>query len=215
MGNKHRIKLTFKEEVANSVTHGVMSILTLLALPMIAIYSYTLGGWAYAIGVSVFMISIFMMFLTSTLYHVMDFDSKHKDVFQKLDHIMIFLAIAGTYTPIAITLIGGWQGALILVIQWSMVLIGIFFKLFSKKQYSKLSLSIYLIMGWSIVFFLPVLFQNASPLFFGLILGGGICYSVGAYYYTKRTMKYHHMIWHLFINIAAILQFIAVVFVII
>lgn len=214
MGSKNRVRLTFQEEVANSVTHGVMSIIVLCALPAVAIYAYMNGGVSYAVGVSIFMISIFMMFLISTLYHSMDFDSQHKDVFQKLDHIMIFLAIAGTYTPIAISLIGGWQGMLILIIQWGMVGIGIFYKLFSKTYYPKLSLTIYLIMGWSIVFFLPTLLAKATPLFFGLILAGGICYSIGAYFYMKRTMKYHHMIWHLFINIAALLQFLAVVFVI-
>ncbi|MGL5541208.1 MAG: PAQR family membrane homeostasis protein TrhA [Erysipelotrichaceae bacterium] len=206
-----RIQLSFKEEVANAITHGVMSIIALIALPIGAVYAYQQQGASFAFGISVFIISLFLMFLSSTLYHSMDFNSKQKAIFQKIDHIMIFVAIAGSYTPIAISLIGGWQGALILVIQWLMVLIGIFYKVFSKRYIPKLSLFLYLTMGWIALLFLPTLIANGSWMFFGLILAGGIFYSVGAYFYMKRSMTFHHMIWHLFINFAAVFHFVAIV----
>ncbi|MGL5979038.1 MAG: PAQR family membrane homeostasis protein TrhA [Erysipelotrichaceae bacterium] len=207
-----RFRLSFKEEVGNVISHGIMSVVMLLVLPAASIYAFQTKGVAFAFGISVFIISLFMMFLISTLYHSMHFDSKQKEVFQKLDHIMIFLAIAGSYTPVAISLIGGWQGALILVIQWSMVVIGIVYKLWSKRYIPKLSLTLYLIMGWTAVLFFPTLLKNGSAMFFTLLLAGGVCYSIGAYFYMKRSMKYHHLIWHIFINVAAILQFIGIVF---
>ena len=79
-----------------------------------------------SVSVSIFVISIFMMFLASTLYHSMNPASKHKAVFHILDHIFIYVAIAGSYTPIALSVIGGWQGVFITILQWAMVLFGIF-----------------------------------------------------------------------------------------
>ena len=102
---------TFGEEVGNTVSHGVMTILTLLALPFSAVWAYlhdTSAPILASAGVSVFVVSIFLMFLCSTLYHAMQPESKHKAVFHVLDHIMIYLAIAGSYTPIALCVIGGW-----------------------------------------------------------------------------------------------------------
>lgn len=123
----------FKEEVFNCVTHGVMAIIMLCLIPACAVYAYTKGGTTQAFGVSVFTICIFLMFLVSTLYHAMEHDSPHKQVFRILDHIFIYFAIAGSYTPVALCLIKGWQGILILIIQWTMVLVGILYKSISIK----------------------------------------------------------------------------------
>ncbi|MBP3498286.1 MAG: hemolysin III family protein, partial [Alistipes sp.] len=109
---------TLGEEIANAISHGVMAMLTLLALPFATLWSYTHAvgnNIESAVGVSIFVISIFMMFLTSTLYHSMHPQSRHKEIFHILDHIFIYVAIAGSYTPIALTVIGGWQGILIVV----------------------------------------------------------------------------------------------------
>ena len=117
------------------------------------------------VGVTICLIALFLMSLTSTLYHCMPFGSNHKYVFRKLDHICIFLAIAGTYTPVALTLIGGWQGFLVLVIEWTAVLFGILLKSISSKSYPKLSMMIYMAMGWAAIMFLPLLLQKASLTF--------------------------------------------------
>lgn len=111
-------KFTLGEEVANAITHGVMSLLTLLALPFAAVWSYVHAPQPVltSVSVSVFVISIFMMFMASTLYHSMSPDSRHKEVFHILDHIFIYVAIAGSYTPVALTVIGGWQGVLITIL---------------------------------------------------------------------------------------------------
>ena len=127
---------TLGEEVANAVSHGVMSLVTLLALPFAAVWAYTHDpdGPLAAVSVSIFVISIFLMFLASTLYHSMNPSSRHKEVFHILDHIFIYVAIAGSYTPIALSVIGGWQGVLITVLQWAMVLFGIFYKSLSRRS---------------------------------------------------------------------------------
>ncbi|MBQ6583768.1 MAG: hemolysin III family protein, partial [Alistipes sp.] len=157
-------------------------------------------------------ISIFLMFLCSTLYHAMHPQSKHKAVFHILDHIFIYVAIAGSYTPIALTVIGGWQGILIVVLQWTMVLFGIFYKSLSRRSIPAVSLTIYLIMGWTVVFFFPLFLRNASTELLVLIAAGGVFYTVGAWFYAKKGFKYHHLVWHLMINIAVLCHFVAIVF---
>ena len=206
-------RLGFGEEVANCVTHGIMAFLCICSLPAAAVYSYNKSGSELAAGVSVFILCLFLMFLVSTLYHCMPFGTTHKYVFRKLAHICIYFAIAGSYTPIALTLIGGWQGYLILAIEWSAVLGGVLLKAISSKSYPKLSMTIYMIMGWTAIFFLPTLLSKASPLFLVLIVGGGVMYTIGAFFYGKPQKKYFHSIWHVCINLASILHFIAIVFV--
>lgn len=205
---------TVGEEVANAVSHGVMSLLTLLALPFAAVWAYVhdSDGVLASVSVSVFVISIFLMFLASTLYHSMDPLSKHKAVFHILDHIFIYVAIAGSYTPIALVVIGGWQGIFITVLQWAMVLFGIFYKSLSRKSIPAISLTIYLVMGWTIVFFLPLFVRRASVPLLVLIALGGLLYTLGAYFYAKKGFRYHHMVWHLLINLAVAAHFVGIVF---
>jgi hemolysin III len=206
---------TFGEEVANSISHGVMTILMLLALPLSAVWAYThdtAQPILSAVGVSIFVVSIFLMFLCSTLYHSMAHETKHKAVFQILDHIMIYFAIAGSYTPIALSVIGGWQGLLIVIIQWVMVLFGIFYKSLSKRSIPSISLTIYLIMGWMIVIFFPLFWNSASTPLLALIGAGGIFYTLGAWFYAKKGFKYHHLVWHLLINLAVLCHFVGIVF---
>lgn len=206
------LPLSFTEEVFNTITHGVMAILMLFLLPVCAVYSYVQYDLIRSIGVSIFIICLFLMFLCSTLYHSMEFKSPQKAIFRILDHICIYLAIAGSYTPVALSLIKGWKAIAILIIQWTMVLIGILYKSISTKSMPKLSLTIYLIMGWVAILFLPPLIKNSSILFLSLIIAGGVMYSIGAYFYSKHEMKYAHVIWHFFIVLASILHFIAIVF---
>lgn len=137
-------------------------------------------------SVSIFVISIFLMFLASTLYHSMNPASKHKAVFHILDHIFIYVAIAGSYTPIALSVIGGWQGVFITILQWAMVLFGIFYKSLSRKTIPALSLTIYLVMGWTIVFFMPLFVRQASTPLLALIAAGGVLYTLGAWFYARQ-----------------------------
>lgn len=202
------------EEVANTVTHGIMSLLTLAALPFAAVWAYVHDPdkELAAVAVSVFVISIFLMFLASTLYHSMNPQSKHKAVFHILDHIFIYVAIAGSYTPIALVVIGGWQGIFITVLQWTMVVFGIFYKSLSQRSVPALSLSIYLVMGWTIVFFFPLFLRHASTPLLVLIAVGGFFYTVGAWVYARKGFRYHHMVWHVMINLAVAAHFAGIVF---
>ncbi len=208
---KLSVKLSFGEEVANAVTHAVGAAAMLVLLPISAIYSYNHGGVTSAVGVSIFVISLFLMFLSSTIYHSMTYDSTHKYVLRIIDHSMIYIAIAGSYTPVVLTLMNNWLGYLILVIQWGTTIFGILYKIFAKKVNEKFSLALYLIMGWLVVIILPAIVQQTGPAFWSLMLAGGLSYTIGALFYAKKR-PYFHMIWHLFIMLASALQYLAIVF---
>jgi len=198
---------TFGEEIGNAVSHGAMALITLGGIAPMAVYAYLRRGALASTSTSIFMCSLFLMFLFSTLYHSMAADTRHKYVLQILDHIFIYFAIAGTYTPIALTVIGGWPGIVITSLQWIMVLFGILYKSLVRQKIPKVSLTIYLVMGWSALFIAPMFFRNASIGMQALILGGGIFYSAGAYFYAKKEKRFFHMIWHIFVSLGALSHF--------
>jgi hemolysin III len=203
---------SFGEEVANAVSHGAMAFLALCFIPVASAVAYARGGILDSAAISVFSISIFLMFLGSCLYHSMAQDSKHKEIFHILDHIFIYVAIAGSYTPIALSVLGGWQGWLVFGIQWVMVVFGILLKSLSRRQMPKPSLAIYLIMGWTVVLFFPLFLAKAKMGLQVFLLAGGIFYTVGAVFYAKKGFKYHHMVWHIFVSLGAVSHAIGIVF---
>lgn len=209
---KKLYEYTIGEEVANTITHGVMAALCLLSMPFAILFVYIRTDIVGAIGVSIFIISVFLMFLASTLYHSMEKNTKHKIVFKIFDHIFIYVAIAGSYTAVALAVIGGWQGIVITCIQWTMVIVGILQKVLSKRKNPKASAAVYLIMGWTLLAFLPLFLRSASLAVFMFILLGGIFYSVGVIFYAKKNFKYYHMVWHIFVNLGATMHFIGLVF---
>ena len=203
-------RLSFGEEVANSITHAVGAVAMLVLLPITAIYSYHHYGMQAALGMSIFDISLFLMFMSSTIYHSMQYDSPQKFVLRIIDHSMIYIAIAGSYTPVALSLVGGWLGYLIIVLQWGATIFGILYKIFAKQINDKFSLFLYLLMGWLVVFIIPSIISKTGVVFWSLMLAGGLAYTIGAIFYARKR-PYDHMIWHLFILLASILQYIAIV----
>lgn len=215
MNSTHTLKLSkqlsFGEEVANSVTHAIGALLMLILLPITSIFSYNRHGLTDSIGVSIFIISLFLMFLSSAIYHSMQYHSPQKYVLRIIDHSMIYIAIAGSYTPVALSLVGGWLGYIIIILQWGTTIFGILYKIFAKKINEKFSLFLYLFMGWLVIFIIPVIITKTDYKFWTLMLLGGLSYSIGAIFYAKKK-PYFHMIWHLFILVASILQYLGIVY---
>lgn len=204
--------LSFGEEIGNAVSHGVAAVLMLIALPYAAVYSYATQGITMSVSVSVFVISLFLMFISSTVYHTMQQASSHKYVLRIIDHSMIYVAISGSYTPVSLVLVGGWLGWTVMVLLWMITILGILYKAIATHVNPKLSLFIYLFMGWVGVIYAPIIFKEQAWLFLLFIVLGGIAYTIGAWFYAQKNRPYFHMIWHIFIFIASIFHFIAIVY---
>lgn len=209
---RYTYPLIFGEEVGNAISHGVMALLLLFTLPYYAIRAYIQGGTIKAVGISVYFICLFFMFMGSCLYHSMPHETTHKYVFRKLDHIMILLAIAGTYTPICLNVMNNWKGYTILAIEWIMVVVGVLLKAISNKSMPKLSMTIYMIMGWLAIFILPSLIQNTSIIFIIWIALGGILYTIGTFFYGHPQKKFFHFTWHIFIILASLCHLIGILY---
>ncbi|MBR2751523.1 MAG: hemolysin III family protein [Clostridiales bacterium] len=215
---KVKTQESFGEEIGNATSHGVMAVFMLGILPYAAIHSYlnTTNGRPVlnAVAISIFCIGVFLMFLMSTIDHTMKHGTKQKEVFNRIDHIMIFYAIAGTYTPVCLTLIGGKWGLGLCIAQWVLVILGTILKViaFSKSLLSYIfSALLYLLMGWMVVLCFPILYAQASHVAFWLILAGGVCYTTSVVLFFMR-FKFAHMIFHLLVDFGAICHVIALCF---
>ena len=205
-------KLSIAEERANSLSHGVMAGLMLLALPACAIFGYQKNGVNLSIGYSVFIIGLFIMFLCSSLYHSMPFGTRYKSVLRIFDHSAIYIAIAGTFTPLCLTDFTGRWGKIVLIGQWVVAVLGIVMNFLSKKKKTIASVGIYLIMGWSAILLMPDIIRNKLWGFLIFIILGGLLYSAGVFFYSKKSKAWFHFIWHLFVIGASICHFIAIIF---
>jgi len=215
---KVKTEESFGEEIGNATTHGVMAAFMLGILPYAAVHAYLSAKEGHAIlntvAISIFCIGTFLMFLMSTIDHTMKHGTKQKAVFNRLDHIMIFYAIAGTYTPICLSIIGGKWGIGLCIAQWVVVIAGTLKKAisFSKTAISYVfSTLLYLLMGWMIVLCFPILYARTNHVTFWLILAGGICYTTSVILFYMR-FKFAHMIFHLLVDFGAICHVIALCF---
>ena len=203
-----------KEELYNVITHGLGVILSVVALILMIYYS-AISGSGIAIASSlVFGISLILLYSASTVYHAV-YKLKWKKICQRIDHLSIYLLIAGTYTPIALLgLKGAWGWSMFGVI-WGMALIGFIFKFSPLRNNEKISLSLYALMGWAAIIAIKPMIENLSTSALTLIIIGGLCYTLGIYFYAKDRKPFYHPIWHLFVLGGSIMHFCAVFFFII
>ena len=150
-----------------------------------------------------------MLFTFSTLYHGFQ-QPRVKQVLQVFDHISIYFLIAGTYTPFILNYLYNTTGIIMLCVLWSLVLLGIVFKIFFVNRFNILSTIIYLLMGWMMVWGGKAFFVSVPFSVIILIIIGGVLYSVGVIFYLMEKWKWHHVVWHLFVLAAAICHYVAV-----
>jgi len=211
--NKGLDAYTPEEEVANAITHGLGIIACLIGLIYTIIQPSTLAFNIKA-SVSIFFISGITLYTASTLYHSVK-SKKRKYLFKKLDHISIYLLIAGTFTPFAWGVLGETNyGRNMLLGAWSIALAGIIFKIFFTGKYEVISLLSYLGMGWLGFLMFGKISDEIGKEAVNYMLYGGGAYTLGVVFYLMRKVKYHHAIWHLFVLVGtafhayAILEFV-------
>src|SRR5918999_2169 len=198
-----------REEIANSISHGLALILALAAVPILLLSAARMGSRQFTIGAAIFGATMVILYLASTLYHSLTHE-RAKQFFRKVDHCAVFLLIAGSYTPFSLGVLRGPWGWTLLTIVWVLALVGIAMKVIAGHRHWWLSMVLYLVMGWlAVVAAKPVLTLVPLPGIL-LILAGGIAYSGGLAFFAAHRLRYNHFIWHLFVIAGTICHYLAV-----
>lgn len=203
--------LTIREEIFNSVTHGIGVLLSIAGLILLVIFAAIKGNVWHIVSFSVFGTTLVLLYLASTLYHSFT-KQKIKNLFARFDHAAIFLLIAGTYTPFLLTVLRGALGWTLFGIIWAVAITGVVIRSIYLTRFRKLMVGLYLAMGWLIVVAIGPLLKHVPGISLLFLLLGGIMYSVGVVFYAWRSLKYGHGIWHLFVLAGSILHFFAVIY---
>ena len=190
-----------KSENGNTWTHLGGAVFALSSIWLIRLAADV--SWQMAFGVVCFIFGMFFMFLSSTVYHWVR-EGRVKRALRKCDHISIYVMIACSYTPILIGVVGGWLGWLVFALQWIVVIVGAVYKIVAFGRWPRLSLAIYLIMGWSIVLIAEPVMRLLTPVTMLLLLAEGIAYTAGTYFFAHDNRLHYHAIWHVFVLLGAL-----------
>jgi hemolysin III len=199
-------KTSLGELIANAVSHGVG---VLFAITMMVLLLIKASGAEEVFSVLAFSVAMIVLYLSSTLFH--SFPEKMKrvyTVFQRFDHSAIFILITGTYTPFMVLLAGNTKGYILLSVLWGITVIGIVFKSIWISKFQLVHLTLYVLMGWSVMLIWKDIYPLPGNTMWFLLLGG-ISYTAGIGFYVSR-FKYAHFVWHLFVLGGSILHFFAV-----
>jgi len=193
------------EEQLNAWTHGIGAALGIAALVLLVVYSDTTKPWSL-FSVIVYGISIIILFLASTFYHAVK-GEKRKHYFRIVDHVSIYLLIAGTYTPVLLISLADSLGWTLFWTVWGIAAFGVILKLFFTGKFEIFSTLLYLVMGWLIIFDFSNLSEALGPNGILWLFAGGLSYTVGIIFYAIHKVPYFHVIWHLFVLGGAICHF--------
>jgi len=199
------------EEKLNIGSHVVGAVLSVLALVLLLFKGVESDSLINTTGLLIYGLSLLTLYIASSLYHA----SKNPTIRSRMrvvDHAAIYVLIAGTYTPYMLITLPGTLGYSILVVAWVMALVGVVLKIFYTGHFEVLSTSLYILMGWAIVFAIKPLAANLSPEGLYWLIAGGIAYTVGAILYAIKHIPYNHAIFHVFVLLGSTCHFISVYF---
>lgn len=209
---------TLGEEICNSITHGIGSLLSIAALVLMVVVAAMHHSPMGVVTSSIFGASLIILYTMSTLYHAIS-NEKAKKVLKVFDHSTIYILIAGSYTPftlVALRSINCAKAWTIFGIVWAIAILGIVTYAIFKNRFKILNVVSYVVMGWVIVIALPEIIQffkvNNAMNGLYLLVAGGVFYAVGVIFYTlqKKNMKYFHSIWHVFVLLGSVCHFFSV-----
>ncbi|MBT3241862.1 MAG: hemolysin III family protein [Bacteroidetes bacterium] len=201
------------EELANAISHLAGTLLAITALVLLVVRSVQIGtGW-HIVSSSVFGASMVILYFSSTMTHWLQ-PGKAKEVFFTLDQVAIFLLIAGTYTPFTLVALHGPLGWVIFGLEWGLAIIGITIKLTKPTKFNAgvnmFYILLYAAMGWMLLIALVPIFKSVSQTGVLWILAGGLCYTIGIFFYRKARFKYHHLVWHILVLAGTISHFVGI-----
>jgi hemolysin III len=204
-------RYTFGEELANTLTHGLGVVLSVIGVSVL-LNAPALAGSASAIAAcAVYGATLIALYTTSTLYHCAT-STKAKRVLRILDHLGILLLIAGTYTPFVLIALRGTWGWTLFGIIWTLAAVGAVFELSSARRYRAAMVALYIAMGWVGLVAIKPLVAALPAAGLWLLFGGGVSYTAGVLFYRWRSLRYHHALWHLFVLGGSMLQYFAILY---
>lgn len=199
------------EEWANSLTHGIGAVLSLVGLVILVVLASLNGDAWQIVSASIYGATLVMLYTASTLYHAIQ-SPRVRRIMQRLDHMAILYLIAGTYTPFTLlTLRGPWGWSLFGLV-WGLALVGTVVHLTSLRRFHGVMVGLYLLMGWSVIIAMAPLIQAMPATGLGLLVAGGLSYTLGVVFYIAKGMPFNHAIWHLFVLGGSILHFFTVMY---
>ena len=199
------------EERFNTLTHLAGVVFTLIAAWFILRLSYQ-ARWKNAFGTTFFTCGMLLMYAASTLYHWW-MPGRGKRCLRVLDHISIYVMIAASYTPICIGVVGGAVGWTVFGILWGVALGGAVYKIAALGRWPRLSLLLYLVMGWTFVFIAePVCTRISTPALICLLFEG-LFYTSGTYFFAHDSRRFYHGIWHIFVLLGSVSHWLAILFI--
>ena len=201
---------TIGEEIANAVTHGVAALLSVAGLCVLVAFAASYSGSALVVtAVAIFGASMVCLYTASTLYHAIP-NIRAKKVLQVLDHAMIYILIAGSYTPFCLVTLKGWVGITLCCAVWAIAIAGVSLQKILLKRSDWINCLLYLVMGWLVVLAIDPLFSALPEGGLWLLVLGGVAYSVGVIFYIWEKLPYGHAVWHVFVFLGTVLQFFSV-----
>ena len=210
---KHRIAIphyTLGEELMNSISLGVGALLGIAALVLCVVRAAPTGDPYRIVSGAIFGFTVLILYLMSCLYHALKVN-KAKRVFRVIDHCTIFLLIAGTYTPYTLVSLRDSVGWWVFGVIWATAIVGIVLNAVSLKKFSRISVALYLIMGWMIIIAYQPMVQAIPRGGMQLLVWGGVAYTLGAILYgIGSRRKYFHSIFHFFCIIGTVLHFFSI-----
>lgn len=203
---------TVGEEIANAVTHGVAALLSIAGLAVLVAFAVLYSGSPKVVAaVSIFGASMVFLYTASTLYHSIP-NPRAKKVLQYLDHSMIYVLIAGSYTPFCLITLQGYTGIALLCAVWLIAIAGISLQAVLLHKADWINCLLYLSMGWLAVFVIDPLVSTLDSTGLALLVAGGLAYTVGVIFYIFERIPFSHAIWHTFVFAGTTLQFFSVLF---
>jgi hemolysin III len=195
-------RFTKAEELANAISHGIGLFMSIIATSVIVIFAILKGDVWLVVSTAIFGATLVLLYFSSTMNHSLT-QGKAKDFFHNFDQIAIYLLIAGTYTPIALSVIRHDWGWVMFGIEWGFAISGLLTKVFIPNKFERgvnvFVIISYVIMGWLLLFFLIPLFKNLSTASLVLLLSGGLFYTFGILFVNMKKLKFSHLIWHLMV----------------
>ena len=204
------------KDPGSAITHFIGMLMAIFAAVPLLIKAAHEPGRIYIISIAVYAVSLILLYAASTTYHTFNRSEKINTVLKKIDHMMIFILIAGSYTPICLLVLKGKTGIILLSIVWGIAILGIVLKAFWVFCPKWVSSVLYIGMGWTCVLAFTQILNSMSPAAFGWLLAGGIIYTIGGVIYALKLPLFNnrhknfggHEIFHVFVMLGSACHFV-------